>query len=69
MSKVYVASMSLRCRGYIFELFGQDHWIGIIGCVGGRLNIALINIGIIASSIEGYVILSSIRCMIKILAL
>jgi len=27
----------------------------IIGCVGGRLNIALINIGIIASSIEGYV--------------
>jgi len=42
-------------RGYIFELFGQDHWIGIIGCVGGRLNIALIKIGIIASSIEGYV--------------
>ena len=41
----------------------------IIGCVGGRLNIALIKIGIIASSIEGYVILSSIRCMIKILAL
>ena len=27
----------------------------IIGCVGGRLNIALIKIGIIASSIEGYV--------------
>ena len=26
----------------------------IIGCVGGRLNIALINIGIIASSIEEY---------------
>ena len=59
----------IEYTGYIFELFGQDHWIGIIGCVGGRLNIALIKIGIIASSIEGYVILSSIRCMIKILAL
>ena len=54
--------MSIIIGGIVSSLLTY-HGISIdsiIGCVGGRLNIALIKIGIIASSIEGYVNFGSV---------